>query len=211
MLDLDQYVTQAPAVVANPVGFGGPAALSLDQAAARLANRTDSFGCSMRDAAVDLAAKLRRFGGYASAKQADFARRIVEEYSVPKAAGAKTEAPTPRPNTWKAVQGFARITIGDVSFRKKHEEPLWWIKFGDVLVGRLVAEGAYGFRAKIFAAGLDAAAIKAALDVIEADPVAALKAHGIATGSCGCCSRELTDPESIARGIGPICWARGGF
>lgn len=29
-------------------------------------------------------------------------------------------------------------------------------------------------------------------------------------GRCGCCVRALTVPESIARGIGPECWARMG-
>lgn len=38
-----------------------------------------------------------------------------------------------------------------------------------------------------------------------ADPLAALIAHGKETGYCGICNRELTDPVSIARGIGPIC------
>lgn len=33
-------------------------------------------------------------------------------------------------------------------------------------------------------------------------------AYGRATGTCSCCGRELTDPESIARGIGPICEAK---
>jgi hypothetical protein len=26
------------------------------------------------------------------------------------------------------------------------------------------------------------------------------------SGKCGCCGRELTDPESIRRGIGPVCF-----
>jgi hypothetical protein len=29
------------------------------------------------------------------------------------------------------------------------------------------------------------------------------------SGKCSRCSRELTDPESIARGLGPICATRG--
>jgi hypothetical protein len=37
---------------------------------------------------------------------------------------------------------------------------------------------------------------------------AAFAEHGHATGHCGICSRTLTDPESVARGIGPICWDR---
>jgi hypothetical protein len=39
-------------------------------------------------------------------------------------------------------------------------------------------------------------------------PLEAARAHGIATGVCGCCGRELTNPESIAAGIGPICAER---
>jgi hypothetical protein len=41
-----------------------------------------------------------------------------------------------------------------------------------------------------------------------ADPAAAIKATGIETGCCAICGLELTDPESIARGIGPICAER---
>lgn len=31
---------------------------------------------------------------------------------------------------------------------------------------------------------------------------------GALYGICGCCGRDLTDEESIARGIGPICFAK---
>lgn len=34
------------------------------------------------------------------------------------------------------------------------------------------------------------------------------KAFGHKTGRCGCCGRELTNPDSIAAGIGPICAER---
>lgn len=43
-----------------------------------------------------------------------------------------------------------------------------------------------------------------------ADPLTAAVEYGKATGQCAICSRELTDPESIERGIGPIC-ANGYF
>lgn len=35
------------------------------------------------------------------------------------------------------------------------------------------------------------------------------KAFGVQTGRCMICGRELTNPDSIAQGIGPIC--AGGF
>jgi hypothetical protein len=40
---------------------------------------------------------------------------------------------------------------------------------------------------------------------VAKDPQGAAIAYGRLTGSCACCGRTLTDPESIARGIGPIC------
>ena len=43
------------------------------------------------------------------------------------------------------------------------------------------------------------------------DPETAMKQYGIETGSCCMCNRELTNPESVAAGIGPICGERFGF
>ncbi len=40
------------------------------------------------------------------------------------------------------------------------------------------------------------------------DPLKYAKAYGIETGQCGNCGRTLTNPESIAKGIGPICEGR---
>lgn len=44
-----------------------------------------------------------------------------------------------------------------------------------------------------------------------ADPLSAAVRFGRVTGSCSCCGRTLTDPDSIARGIGPICAERWGW
>ena len=35
--------------------------------------------------------------------------------------------------------------------------------------------------------------------------------YGKELGECGCCGRELTNPESIAAGIGPVCAKRHGW
>jgi hypothetical protein len=43
------------------------------------------------------------------------------------------------------------------------------------------------------------------------DPAGASKLSGLQTGSCSCCGRELTDPTSVALGIGPICADKWGF
>jgi hypothetical protein len=52
------------------------------------------------------------------------------------------------------------------------------------------------------------ATILPALQTISTEPREAAIRYGRLTGVCGCCGRELTDPESIAKGIGPICEAK---
>lgn len=49
-----------------------------------------------------------------------------------------------------------------------------------------------------------------ALETI-ADPKGAAIRHGRLTGMCACCGAELSNAESIARGIGPICATKFGF
>lgn len=46
---------------------------------------------------------------------------------------------------------------------------------------------------------------QAKLISIAKDPLAHAVAHGKLTGNCAICSRKLSDPESVERGIGPIC------
>ena len=55
------------------------------------------------------------------------------------------------------------------------------------------------------------AADSATVARVAADPAAAATAHGHEYGYCSCCGRELTNPESVARGIGPICADRWGW
>ena len=42
----------------------------------------------------------------------------------------------------------------------------------------------------------------------EGDLLAKAKAYGQETGTCCCCNAKLTDPVSVANGIGPICEGR---
>jgi hypothetical protein len=43
---------------------------------------------------------------------------------------------------------------------------------------------------------------------VVAHPEVALSLYGTTIGRCGHCRRTLTDPESRARGIGPVCYGR---
>jgi hypothetical protein len=53
--------------------------------------------------------------------------------------------------------------------------------------------------------------VRDALKVIAANPKDAAVRYGRLTGRCSCCGRKLTDPVSVANGIGPICEAGWGL
>lgn len=49
------------------------------------------------------------------------------------------------------------------------------------------------------------------LNAVAADPLGAAVFYGRKVGRCSCCGRELTDPASVAAGIGPICASNWGM
>lgn len=49
------------------------------------------------------------------------------------------------------------------------------------------------------------------ITTVARDPKAAAIAHGHATGNCAICSKHLSDPESVTRGMGPTCAQRFGW
>lgn len=53
--------------------------------------------------------------------------------------------------------------------------------------------------------------VKAVIMDAANDPLSAAIRYGKVSGSCSCCGRELTDPQSIERGIGPICATKFGW
>ena len=54
-------------------------------------------------------------------------------------------------------------------------------------------------------------AVAAQVIAVAADPKQAAIAYGKEYGQCACCGRELSNPESVALGIGPICAGRFGW
>lgn len=47
--------------------------------------------------------------------------------------------------------------------------------------------------------------------ILAAGPQGCSQRYGIELGHCGVCGLPLTDDESRARGIGPICWGKKGW
>lgn len=74
----------------------------------------------------------------------------------------------------------------------------------DVYLGK-IAKGVY------YPTRSAAETVADTIKAIAADPLAVGVAYGKKTGMCCCCGRELTDPVSIERGIGPICESNWGM
>jgi hypothetical protein len=49
------------------------------------------------------------------------------------------------------------------------------------------------------------------LEQIERDPNKGMTDYGLQSGVCGRCASPLTDPQSLARGIGPVCIQKLGW
>lgn len=185
---------------------------ALIEAARVFAARTDSFAAGKADTCLDLAGRLRKFGAFASAKQADFAAKLVEWSKPREAAAVAVAAPTvvAMPELARAIKGFAKVTIGKVVFTRDTDGDRW-VLWGEHLVGRFESGFVKLFARRISNLGLTNGAVADVLSTIEQDPAAAIIAHGKLTGICGCCGRTLTDPDSIEAGIGPVCAKKFGI
>ena len=79
-----------------------------------------------------------------------------------------------------------------------------YIKSGDTYLGKIAG-------GKLFKSRECDDQTASSILVAAADPEAAAIAYGRRFGSCAICARELTNGESIDRGIGPICAEKFGW
>lgn len=79
-----------------------------------------------------------------------------------------------------------------------------YVKVSGCYAGKISPAGTFSAAGAYNGAGADIN-LEPTLLEFAADPLAFAKAHGKETGTCCCCGRELTDPVSVANGIGPIC------
>lgn len=92
---------------------------------------------------------------------------------------------------------FGSIAISPAGKTSKNPGALY-VKDGDQYLGKIV-QGKF-----LCVRECSDAAQEQVVAVIN-DPAAAARQSGLQTGRCSCCNRELTDPVSVANGIGPIC------
>lgn len=191
----------------------------LEQAAARFALRRDNFAFGKSDTCLDIAAKLERFGSFASEKQEEFARKLVA-WSLPRQPVQSVQTPEQQADDRKAqptaqaavltlpklfdlMQRLSKLHIGKLTIARKNQDSLCWIKHEDSerVIGKIEGGKLVLWQRPM----IDMAAVTQAILAIEADPEGQAALHGKLSGRCSVCNRDLTDPESIAIGIGPVC------
>lgn len=75
-------------------------------------------------------------------------------------------------------------------------------------ISRLIATGGFDYQEVPIA---DKAHRVAVLNWIGRDPEKFSTAYGHLTGRCGVCNRVLSDDDSLAAGIGPVCASNAGW
>lgn len=108
----------------------------------------------------------------------------------------------------KATLKRPKLRVGDIELALAAETSknpgAVYVRRGDDYLGKIVA----GFFEPSYRAKQeDIELVKAT----AAEPLALAVAYGRRTGNCACCGRQLTDPVSVANGIGPICQSKWGM
>lgn len=113
------------------------------------------------------------------------------------------------------ARGLKRLTMRFSGIRIKPSKDLGSLW---VLSDTEKVEGDYGLQpkylGKVTPNCLDsrlADEVKAVIMEAANDPLTAAIRYGKETGACSCCGRELTNPQSIELGIGPICREKFGL
>ena len=163
--------------------------------------------------AASLLAAVGKFGELTE-KQLEAAERMIAKDAARDAERAARVSSAPAVVADKLFAAFDKAKAAGLKYPKLRLSALeispagatsknagaLYVKNGETYLGK-IADGR-------FHASRDCGAEQAqAVADAMSDPLAAAVAYGKQTGRCCCCGRELTDPVSVERGIGPICEA----
>lgn len=186
--------------------------LAANQDIAQWLDQAGDFGF-----AVSMRSALAQWGSL-TANQAAACRRLAEKRAQATTERAARENNAQTVNAEALEAAFAKaaasskrvaLWIGSVRIApakpgSKWEGSLYVVDRGtDSYLGRVTAGK--------FVPSRDGSAREAEMLAILQDPKAAAVKHGKLTGSCSVCNRTLTDADSVAAGIGPICATRMGW
>lgn len=178
-----------------------------------MANSSFPFAIAMRDA-------LQKYGDL-TPKQLESATRCalkaIEWKRASAIAQAERVANAPSVDVSKLVAAFAHAALTlknprmelagfKITRAKDHSKNpgALYFKANGLYLGK-VANGAF-VKSKDCTDAQEREAV-----MVCNDPKAAAIAYGLKFGICSCCGRELTNPASVAAGIGPICAGKFGF
>lgn len=190
--------------------------LDLNQKVAKLQQFTCKLSVQQQSFAVSLVGQFSKKGEL-SEKQLPFIDKLLNEIKVILNPAAAPERPK--------VANFSRIVgVFDHAKEKGYKKKIK-LRFGDNTYKVALSEApSYGnnagmiyvtlneeYKGKISREGVFQASGKQDDKLLQMvsefsiDPLTVAKKYGFATKNCCCCGKVLTDPVSIANGIGPIC------
>lgn len=164
--------------------------------------------------ACDMAESVFKWGSLTS-NQLAAVQRCIEKDKARAAEAAKRAETAPEVNATALHEAFAkaqasglkwpRITLGEIVVSPASAESAnagaLYVKEAGEYLGKVMN----GKFLRVRACGEEQA--KKIAELI-ANPREAAEAYGKLTGKCCLCHRQLTDAESVARGIGPVCAGR---
>lgn len=178
------------------------------EVAAWFTNSTFDFAIAMHDAVVKY--------GNLTPRQLEASQRCAAQFK----AAQERQANAPAADVSAIAHAFdaatanglkrPKLTLGDLRFSLA---PVTGINAGAIYVKQSPGGIYLGkFHQGCFVRSRDCdEAQQATILAIGTDPYGAAVNHGKLTGNCAVCSRPLSDPASVARGIGPICAAKLGW
>jgi len=199
------------AVASAPVAPASPAMLAwIDAHPAEYQWLIDS---NTFDFAVSLLASLRKWG-----KLTDGQLGAVQRILAKKQAQAVRHAAAPALSLEPVEQAFAKaqaagikrpkLRLGVFTFSPAPATGVnagaVYVKEGEIYLGKVLG-------GRLFAAAACTVDQESQIVAVGQDPLSAAIAYGKEFGKCSVCARTLSDPESIARGIGPVCADRFGW
>lgn len=109
------------------------------------------------------------------------------------------------PKLFAIMQRHSTFHAGELKISRRNQDSLCWLVWNDVCVGKLEDGQCLLFGKRIFAAGTTQATVAGLIREFDVDPLAAAVKYGRLSGRCCSCGRDLTNPDSIDAGIGPVC------
>jgi hypothetical protein len=160
--------------------------------------------------AVEMLEKLKKYGSLFDSS-IDFARRMIAKREASKQAAVERVANAPVVDTAPIEAAFAKASsilkkpklrmAGFTISRAKPNSPnagALYVKTGDQYLGKIM-------NGKFLSVRECTSEQEAKVLEIARDPKGAAIAYGRLMGNCACCGRQLTDANSVAMGIGPVC------